>query len=184
MNGTYQLYDEQGRLAPSDYVSKDDIFKLGKLHGASHVWIWRVQNGVVEVLLQKRSPQKWTWPNCYDVSAAGHINAGEEPLTAGIRETKEEIGIDIDETHMQSIGVQRARLITPNGLIENEFQWLYLLRLDGDTVFTIEDNEVLSLVWKPFDDMIAEFKKKPDTYVPHGDIYFDTVLAAILAANK
>ncbi len=184
MNDTYQLYDEQGRTVSRDgYVSKDDIFGKGVLHGASHVWIWRVQRGVVEVLLQRRSPQKWTWPNCYDISAAGHIDAGEEPLAAALRETKEELGIDLAEQAVQCFGVHRAHIVTSDGKIENEFQWLYLFRLDGDSAFTIEDNEVSSLVWKPLDDMLREVRETPDAYVPHGQVYFDRLAAVIKAAK-
>jgi len=184
MNDTYQLYDEQGRPKEDRYVTKDDIFKKGELHGASHVWIWRIQNDAIEVLLQKRSPEKRTWPNRYDISAAGHINAGEEPLVAALRETKEEIGTDVKPEELTNIGVRRAHMVTSKGLIENEFQWLYLLRMEGDPSFVIQDDEVASLLWKTIDQIRADLRDAPDTYVPHATLYYDTVLHAIESAAK
>jgi isopentenyldiphosphate isomerase len=74
-------------------------------------------------------------------------------------------------------------MVTPNGMIENEFQWIYILRLDGDTTFTIEGKEVSALVWKPLDDMAKELHDAPDTYVSHGKLYFDTIFEAIATAK-
>lgn len=88
MDELWQLYDEQGRVLKDKGAKRDDVFGNGILHGASHVWIWRKDNGTLEILLQKRAPNKRTWPNRYDVSAAGHIDLGETPLDAALREAK------------------------------------------------------------------------------------------------
>lgn len=49
------------------------------------------------ILIQKRSMQKDTYPGYYTVSASGHIDKGESYEQAARREMEEELGID--KTH-------------------------------------------------------------------------------------
>ncbi len=179
----WQLYDEQGRALEGQGANKDDTFSKALLHGAAHVWIWRSKNGKPEVLLQKRAANKRTWPNRFDISAAGHIDLGEEPLTAGVRETIEEIGLKVREGDLNLISVQRSNMSAGNGLVENEFQWLYLFELPADTDFTLEQSEVASVEWKSVADLKKELNDSPGNYVPHGDPYYNTVCSAIEAAS-
>lgn len=104
MTELWQLYDEQGRPVIGKGSTKDDVFGKALLHGASHVWIWRHKGNKIQILLQKRAADKRTWPNYYDISAAGHIDLGEDPITAAVRETKEEIGHDVPDTDLRFIG--------------------------------------------------------------------------------
>ena len=46
-----------------------------------------------ELLLQKRSHDKDSFPDCYDISSAGHVPAGSSVLDSAIRELSEELGI-------------------------------------------------------------------------------------------
>ena len=62
-------------------------------HRTSHVWLVRRKNGVLEVLLQKRSDEKDSFPGCYDISSAGHIPAGQGFVDSALRELKEELGV-------------------------------------------------------------------------------------------
>ena len=48
------------------------------------------------VLIQKRVAEKKTWPNYWDFSAAGGVQAGEDLATAARRELFEELGLDHD----------------------------------------------------------------------------------------
>lgn len=186
MQEQWQLYDEQGRPIAGRGAAKNEIFCKGLLHGASHVWIWRIQNGHVEVLLQKRAAGKRTWPNLYDVSAAGHIDLGEAPLTAAVREAKEEIGISIGESSLIHVGVHRALMVAPNNAIEHEFQWLYVVKLTQTMDLTAADAEVAALAWKPLTVFQAEVldASTAQVYVPHGRLYFETVVSAIERAAK
>ena len=52
-------------------------------------------NSKDQVLLQKRSANKKLWPNMWDMTAGGHVLAGEFGFEAIIREIKEELGADI-----------------------------------------------------------------------------------------
>jgi isopentenyl-diphosphate delta-isomerase len=179
-----QLYSAQGSALVGQGATRDEVFSKGLLHGAAHVWIWRSNNKQLEVLLQKRASVKRTWPNFFDISAAGHIDLGEDSLIAAVREAKEEIDLDIHPADLQLAGVYRAHLIAQNGNIENEFQWLYLLELSQDLNFKLQADEVESLEWKPLQKFKDDIHQSNNQYVPHGNLYFDTVITAIEAVAK
>jgi isopentenyl-diphosphate Delta-isomerase len=70
---------------------KSEVHRDGDWHRAVHVWIVNKNN---EVLVQKRSATKTLSPNLWDLSMGGHISAGEQPISAAIRELKEELNFD------------------------------------------------------------------------------------------
>jgi len=175
-----QCYDEQGRQLAGKTVPYKEAFAKGILHGASHVWMWRHSENGPEVLLQKRSSDKFTWPNCFDISAAGHIDPGEDPVTTAIREIHEEVGLAVREADMQFISTDRFRMDTPNGAIENEVCFVYLVELASDTHFVLQESEVAGLEWRSLDDFEREtITEKSAQYVPHGDLYYARIAAAI-----
>ena len=65
----------------------------GTFHEVVHVWIMNDEN---QLLIQKRQPWKKGWPNMWDCAAAGSVLSGETTEIAAVRETKEELGIDIE----------------------------------------------------------------------------------------
>jgi len=149
----------------------------GTLHGASHVWIVRTTDSKTEVLLQRRAPNKVTWPNLYDISAAGHINFGESPIQAAIRETQEELGLAISAAELQLLFVHHARLKAAPGIIENELQWVYLYITQRDIILHGEDDEVSSLKWISLEQLTA--MRRGQQLVPHASVYFESLLAEI-----
>ena len=65
---------------------------LGDFHQVVHIWI---MNGNGQFLIQQRQPWKIGWPNMWDCAAAGSVLIGETSAMGAIRETKEELGIDL-----------------------------------------------------------------------------------------
>ncbi|MBI3494969.1 NUDIX domain-containing protein [Candidatus Saccharibacteria bacterium] len=183
----WQLYDEQGNLMVDKGATPENVLTKGLLHGASHVWIWRVVDGKTQILLQKRASSKLTWPNYYDISAAGHIDLGETPLIAALREAKEEINLDIKPEDLKFAGSRGGRIAVPDSeLIENEFCFIYTLRLDDETNFSLNDGEVDSLVWKDIETMKTEIQNGngDEKYVPHGSTYFSILFDAMVKVTK
>lgn len=179
MQELWQLYDEQGQPLANKGAVRSDVFSKGLLHGASHVWIWRHINQTPQILLQKRSATKETWPNLFDISAAGHIDVNEDPLTAAIRETHEEIGLAVTEADLNFIGVEKIYMTDGNGKIENEFQWIYLYEINSNVEFKLHEDEVASLEWQNIENFKTRLVSRSQNYVPHGDKYFSTVIDAI-----
>ena len=182
MQELWQLYDEQRNPLPGQGAGKDDVYK-GLLHGAAHVWIWRRNGNRLEVLVQKRAAGKRTWPNLLDISAAGHIDLGETPLQAAIRETQEEVGLSISPDDLQPIAETKQYLTAPDGSTENELIWLYGLEFKSAESFDLQAKEVGSVTWKDFDTFAQEVRANDnhEIYVPHGKEYFETVLEFISA---
>lgn len=178
MADPWQLFDEDGNAIADKGAGKEEVFGRGLLHGASHVWIWRRTVESVEVLLQKRAASKRTWPNKLDISAAGHIDLGEDAITAAQRETKEEIGLDVSPEELEAIGRLRAHMVASNGSVENEFQWLYLFELKSDQKMELEESEVESVQWKAYQDFKREVTSDVllTAYVPHSADYFRLLL--------
>lgn len=177
----WQGYNDQGEQTIA--ITKKEA-RLGALHGASHVWIWRRSEGSIEVLLQRRAGDKATWANHLDISAAGHIDSGETPTYAARRETHEEIGLAIEEARLTLIGVHRANLqavISDQKIIENEFQFVYLLELqDDDGPIQLLDGEVGAIYWYGIQELQSLIDgESDDTIVPHGHNYFSMLIDAL-----
>ena len=60
--------------------------------------------GRIQILLQKRSAAKDSFPGKYDTSSAGHVEAGHEPLESAIRELSEELGIEARKDQLTFAG--------------------------------------------------------------------------------
>ena len=73
------------------------VHRDGDWHGTAHIWLVRQNGGKTEVLLQKRSSRKETFPGCYDVSCAGHLSAGDSFVEGALRELEEELGLEAKE---------------------------------------------------------------------------------------
>nr|WP_144896924.1 NUDIX domain-containing protein [Lutibacter sp. Hel_I_33_5] len=105
---------------------KSEAHKKGLFHATIHVWFYTDDK---KVLLQKRASVKKVFPNLWDVSVAGHIGAGESIINTAIRETKEEIGLDIIENQLIKIGYRKDEIIHPNGILDNEFKNIFICKL-------------------------------------------------------
>lgn len=178
----WQGYDEDG-LPNNRALERDEAYD-GSLHGAAHVWMWRVSDGVIEVVLQYRALAKQTWPGLWDISAAGHIDFGETPIAAAIRETSEETGVSVDQKMLKLLYVFRVYLEADGEKkrVENEFQFVYGCRLEKDQVFTMQDGEVEQMMWVTIDEfetIVAGKDYQERHIVPHPKEYFACLLREI-----
>ena len=79
------VVDENG-IPTGETVERSIAHAKGIRHRTSHVWLLRRRSEGVEVLLQKRSDNKDSFPGCYDTSSAGHIPAGVDFEDSALRE--------------------------------------------------------------------------------------------------
>lgn len=157
-------------------ASKKEIHEKGWWHQTAHVWIY---NSRGEILLQKRSMAKDSYPGLWDISVGGHVDAGETPLQAALRETSEEVGIVAKEKDLEKIGVRKsAKGLSEKNYKNNEFQNVYLCKFDGQTSdLEIRQEEVDEVKFISLDDLENE-TRNPETYkkyVNHGEYYFDVI---------
>ena len=126
---------------------KQQAHEDGNFHRTAHVWIINDKN---ELLLQKRSANKKSHPNCWDISGAGHIKAGESVVDGAIRELKEELGVEVEEKDLQYIATIKS-IKNPKNM---EFQYVYLLNCNKEIdEYIFEDNEVSKVKYVYFKDL-------------------------------
>ena len=101
-----------------------------------------IVNAKAELLLQRRSATKDRFPDCWDVSVAGHVDWGEEYVEAAVRETAEEVGLIVCAGELRRLGKLLIELDW-----ETEFQLAYELRLGELADFHFPADEVAELRW-------------------------------------
>ncbi|MDT7830314.1 NUDIX domain-containing protein [Pricia sp. S334] len=178
MDELVDILDSQGNLTGKTAL-KSEAHKNGWPHPTVHVWFFTSDG---KVLLQQRAKNKSTFPLLWDVSVAGHVNAGEPIKEAAIREVREEIGLDILKDDLQKIAVFRATHKHPEDIIDREFHHVFLSGLKvGLQTLTKQESEVNALTLMPLLRFAEETwgLANPGKYVPHGAEYYQSVVKAI-----
>ncbi|WP_034044788.1 NUDIX hydrolase [Wocania ichthyoenteri] len=160
---------------------KSIIHQKGYYHNTAHIWFY-TKNG--EILLSQRSAKKLICPLLWDVSVAGHIDAGESIEQAAIRETKEEIGLSVSEKDLNRIGVFECFQTYESGIIDNEFHHTFISELKvslSELTPQIEEVEALKLVSAyDFDELIDNIDANNNHLVPSNKSYYETVFHHII----
>lgn len=148
--------DEQG--IPTGKVTERSIaHTTGSIHRTAHVWVVRQDaDGRWQVLLQKRSMQKDSFPGALDTSSAGHISAGDEPLASARRELQEELGITASEEELIYAGSFDGGLISAEfdgkPFLDHEIASVYIYDqpIDADSL-QLQREEVESVQWMDYE---------------------------------
>lgn len=131
---------------------KSEIHMQGHYHNTAHVWFY---NSNAEILLAQRGASKIIYPLLWDISVAGHVDAGEAIEHAAIRETQEEIGIEVPESSLVKIGVYDCFQSYTNGIKDNEFHHTFIAQIDyAIQDFKLDKTEVAAVKFVS----IPEFK--------------------------
>lgn len=161
------IVDEQG-IPTGETIERTLAHEQGILHRTSHVWIMREKKGRIQILLQKRSEEKDSYPGCYDISSAGHIPAGVDFLPSAIRELEEELGLSVPQEVLVYCGKRRfqfQQIFHGKPFHDNQVSNIYLLWLDKEPEeFLLQKEEVSAVRWFDFQDCIQQVKKNT---IPH-----------------
>jgi isopentenyldiphosphate isomerase len=132
-------------------ASRSDVHRIGYWHEAFHCWFIINEQGIDNVILQIRSKNKKDYPNLLDITAAGHLLVNET-VEDGVREIKEEIGIDVAFKDLMQLGVIDYCVVKEN-FIDKELAnvFLYLSKNSFDD-FTLQIEEVSGIVKAKFTD--------------------------------
>ena len=143
---------------------------LGTVHRTVHTWVVRQSaDDGFEVLLQKRSLRKDSFPGCYDTSSAGHIQAGDEPLPSAIRELSEELGIEAQEEDLTYIGRFDSGEILANfdgrPFHDREIGFVYVYQKPVEIgKLLLQEDEVDAVEWMPYEKALEAVKRHEDGY--------------------
>lgn len=146
-----------GQTRPRSEVHRD-----GDWHRAFHLWIgWRGADGAPRLLLQRRAPDKDTWPDRLDVAVGGHYSAGET-LDDVFREVEEELGFRPDRRMCIPAGIRRAERLDANWT-DREIQDVFVLALpDGPPDLAPCPDEISALVQVSLVDFVSLLSGRED----------------------
>ena len=197
-----RIFDEN-RL-PIGVATREQVHKLGLWHETFHCLFIGKEKFEDYLYFQLRSPVKKDYPNLLDITAAGHILA-HETIDDGVREVKEEIGIDVSTKDLVSLGVIDY-YVTKADFIDQELANVFLYEYDKSTFddFTLQAEEVSGIFKVEFTSfeklwlgMLAEVTIEgfeldtngekvrtnrivnKSSFVPHEDSYYESILKSI-----
>lgn len=156
MSGKYpllQVVDEND--VPIGEASRDEILEKNLFHRISRVML---SNSEGKILLQKRSKHVY-FPERWDHSAAGHVDGGEDYLTAAKREMVEEIGVS--DINLEELAYYKNEEIVQEGLTMRRFNKLYKGQIDF-TPTNIDPSEVSEVRWFSLDEIRDMIKNNPE----------------------
>ncbi|WP_430408697.1 NUDIX hydrolase [Kordia sp.] len=164
------ILDENGKRT-GEILPKREAHRHGHFHASTHVWLYTKSGKVV---LQLRAAIKPNFPNCWDVSVAGHISSGEDAVQTAVRECKEELGITIKSNQLQHIGRFRIDYQHAEDYRDREFITIFACEiLEAPLQVELQKEEVadvtlVSLAQVQAELADAELAKK---YVPFNKAY-------------
>jgi isopentenyl-diphosphate Delta-isomerase len=172
---------DEGNVLTGEQKMKSEAHRDGLWHRAAHIWIY---NSKGEILLQLRAKEKDLYPDMWDISVAGHTSAGEEPVVSGLREIQEEIGLSVKVEDLELYKI-RTEEIKYNKILSNEFNYVFLLKYDGDaSSLKVQKEELQKVEFFTIEDIKKGLKENPEKYCPHENQYWEEMLSVIETRSK
>lgn len=146
-----QIVDDNDE--PIGGASMAEAYQKGLKH---RVVIIFVEDEGGRILLQKRSPNVAVYANCWDVSAAGHVDEGEDYLTAAKRELAEELGLS--QVELEPLESMYAETYFEDGRQAKRFRNIFRTRIDSKTKLTPSPEEISEIRWASVEEIHALIK--------------------------
>lgn len=169
----FETLHEDG--TPTGHIKERSlVHRDGDWHGTVHTWIVRRRmDGGWQLLFQRRSHEKESFPRKYDISSAGHREAGEEALSSAVRELREELGLVVEPEELEYL-CQRWGVVQEEfcgrPYFDREIASLYLLERDVDTEqLEFCDGEVESVRWIDLEVCVREIQEEDSRYCVRPD---------------
>ncbi len=156
------LCDENG-FPVGEVIDRRRVHREGLRHRTAHVWIVRRCEDRYQILLQKRSAGKDSFPGLYDTSSAGHIPAGDAPLPSALRELSEELGITAGPEDLRFAGIFRNQyeaVFRGELFRDNEVTWVYVFSRPVDAgSLKLQKEEVEAVGWFDLQEVREEINR-------------------------
>ena len=157
----FDIYDDE--LRPIGVAPRGEVHARGLWHRSFHCWLARPEpaSGRLLVRFQKRASGKDTFPDCFDITVAGHLAAGETHRDA-VREIDEEIGLPIPFERLTFLFETRSvREGAACGVpfIDREISRVYAVLSDAPLdAFRLQAEEIAGIYEADARDLIALFE--------------------------
>ena len=134
---------------------RKEVHRRGLRHRAVHILVY---NAAGQLFLQKRSMTKETDPGTWDSSAAGHVDAGETYDASIIRETREEIGIELGSTP--------EHILSLDACPQTGMEFVQVYRTFHEGPFTLHPEEIETGDWFSPEHITQWIADKPEEIAP------------------
>ncbi|AZU61938.1 NUDIX hydrolase [Neobacillus mesonae] len=143
-------------------ATREEVHRLGYWHETFHCWFISKESGTHYLYLQLRSNTKKDYPNLLDITAAGHL-LSNETVPEGVREIKEEIGIDITFQELIPLGIIDYCLIRGD-FKDRELANVFLYKSNKSfDDFILQEEEVAGIVKVEFNHFVELWFGKRET---------------------
>ena len=161
----WDLYDENRRLTGRMHVRGDEIPE-NCYHLVVHVWI---KNSRGEYLISRRSADRPSYPLMWEC-VGGSVLAGEDSLTGALRETAEEVGIELSPDTGKLAFSQVRKYV--NGARFADILDVWIFEYDGPVdIEKASTREVAQAGWMTKDEIKSLFDA--GCFVPTLEYFFD-----------
>lgn len=139
------IYDADGRICGTR--PRAQVHRQGLRHAVVHLWAVERRAGRDGIWLQRRALDRPLFPGLYDLSATGHVDAGETPLAAVCREAREEIGAVVPPEQLQDAGVFLQQYARNDGGFDDELAHVFVWQRPDGAPPLAAGAEVMGLYW-------------------------------------
>jgi isopentenyl-diphosphate delta-isomerase type 1 len=163
------VVDENG-IPTGQKKLRTSVHRDGSWHRTVHVWI---VNSRGDVLFQKRSMNKESFPGFWDVSAAGHVESGESSIEAAIKELHEELGVGAMARDLRFLFTMKNTSVQKGGkFVDNEISDVFLLRRDLDlSEIKPQESEVSGVIFFSSAELARIAERGDPACTPHFEEY-------------
>ncbi|MFA9558240.1 NUDIX domain-containing protein [Evansella sp. AB-rgal1] len=200
-NEQFKIFDKDRNQI--GIATREEVHRHGYWHETFHCWFVSKEDDTNFLYFQLRSDTKKDYPNLFDITAAGHLLANET-VEDGVREIKEEVGIDISFRELVPLGIIDY-CVEKESFIDRELANVFLYKSNKSfDDFTLQEEEVSGIVKVAFNDFIKlwsgetekiqvtgftiqkdgeqiliDEKVGRDKFVPHQLAFYETVIRKI-----
>lgn len=139
-------------------TNKDRLHKEGHLHRGVHVFIETFGGGFVLQKKAKGTENGGKWSS----AVSGHVRFGESYIAAAMRETEEELGLEIEE----NVELMKIACVHPCEETGNEFVTLYSYLMDANESIKENSEEIDSIIICPRKEVMIDVSFHKELYSP------------------
>jgi 8-oxo-dGTP pyrophosphatase MutT (NUDIX family) len=158
-----EIVDESGKVIGLE--DRKIIHEKGLLHKEVHVIFVTPQK---EIIFQHREKDKASWPDSLDATAGGHVDPGEDILSAATREASEETGLHISSADLVDVGIIRSNIYEPhtgvtNNVLRTCYGYLFIGKLED---LKIEAGKIIGFVKYRYEDLKSLSEAEKQKFIP------------------
>jgi isopentenyl-diphosphate delta-isomerase len=162
---------------PIGIEDKLQAHQQGLLHRAFSVCLLRRQQGILQILLQRRAEEKYHSGGLWTNTCCSHPRLNETVQEAAERRLFEEMGL---LAKLEPIGRFIYQATLDNGLIEHELDHILLGYVTNETI-TPNPAEVMDHCWEPLQSLPHMIATHPERYTAWLKDVINIVIAYVTA---